>query len=121
MKKSRLVGCVEAVSTTNRTANKKRKEDGPPSGSPGGVGDSSDHDSNGGSRRDAAAGSATVDQTPAEAEEETIRLKSLSDLNFPSPPQNAAQAPGFINQVLMAIDKVQPSERPRSTFGHKSA
>ena len=43
----------------------------------------------------------------AESEEETFRLKSLSDLAFPSPPENAAQARGYINQVLMAIGKVQ--------------
>ena len=40
-----------------------------------------------------------MEKTPAEAEEETIRLKSLSDLTFPSPPENAAQARGFINQT----------------------
>ena len=74
------------------TANKKRKKDGPPGGSPDGGGDSSDHGSNGGSHRDAAAGSATVEKTFAETEEEATRLKSLSDLTFPSPPDNAAQA-----------------------------
>ena len=59
------------------------------------------------SRPDAAAGSATVEETFAEAEEETIRLKSLSDLTFPSPPENAAQTRGYINRVLMSIGKVQ--------------
>ena len=54
-----------------------------------------------------ATGSATAEKTFAESEEETIRLKSLSDLTFPSPPENAAQARGYINQVLMAIGKVQ--------------
>ena len=72
-----------------------------------GGGDSSDHGSNGGSHRDAATGSATAVKTVAETEEETIRLKSLSDLTFPSPPENAAQARGYINQVPMAIGKVQ--------------
>ena len=89
------------------TANKKRKKDGFSGGSPDGGGDSSDHGSNGGSHRYAAAGSATVEKTFAEAEEETIRHKSLSDLTFPSPPENAAQARGYINQVLMATGKVQ--------------
>ena len=56
---------------------------------------------------DAGIGSAIAEKTPAETEEETIRLKSLSDLTFPSPPENAAQALGFINQTLMAIGKVQ--------------
>ena len=92
----------------NRTAaNKKHKKDGPPGGSPDGGGDSSDHGSKGGSRRDAAAGSATAVKTSAETEEETVRLKSLSDLTFPSLPESAAQARGYINQVLMAIGKVQ--------------
>ena len=58
-------------------------------------------------RHDAGIGSATAEKTPAETEEETIRLKSLSDLTFLSPPENAAQARGFINQTLMAIGKVQ--------------
>ena len=89
------------------TANKRRKKDGVPGGSPDGGGDSSGHGSNGGSHRDAAGGSATVEKTFAETEEETIRLKSLSDLTFPSPPENAAQARKYINQVLMAISKVQ--------------
>ena len=48
-----------------------------------------------------------AEKTFAETEEETIRLKSLSDLTFPSPPENAAQARGYINQVLMATGKVQ--------------
>ena len=34
-----------------------------------------------------------------------ICLKSLSDLTFPSPPENAARARGYI--VLMVIGKVQ--------------
>ena len=46
-------------------------------------------------------------KTPAEIEEEVIRIKSLADLTFPAPPENAAQARGFVNQLLMAIGKVQ--------------
>ena len=90
------------------TAN-RRKDKGPPSGSPGGSGGGSGSASSspGGSRQDAGIGSAIAEKTPAEIEEETIRLKSLSDLTFLSPPENAAQARGFINQSLMAIGKVQ--------------
>ncbi|CAE7750010.1 unnamed protein product [Symbiodinium sp. CCMP2592] len=55
----------------------------------------------------AAASSAAAPKTNAELEEETIRVKSLSDLSFPNPPQNAAQARGFVNQTLMAIGKLQ--------------
>ena len=88
------------------TAN-RRKDKGPPSGSPGGSGGGSASSSPGGSRQDAGIGSAIAEKTPAEIEEETIRLKSLSDLTFPSPPENAAQARGFINQTLMAIGRVQ--------------
>ena len=84
-----------------------RKGKGLPGGSPGGSGGGSGSGSPGGSRHDAGIGSATAEKTPAETEEETIRLKSLSDLSFPSPPENAAQARGFINQTLMAIGKVQ--------------
>ena len=89
------------------TANKKGKKGDPPGSSPSGGGSSSSHGSDAGSHRDAAIGSATAEKTFAESEEETIRLKSLSDLTFPSPPENAAQARGYINQVLMAIGKVQ--------------
>ena len=55
----------------------------------------------------AAASSAVVPKTHAELEEDTIRIKSLTDLSFPNPPQNAAQARGFVNQTLMAIGKLQ--------------
>ncbi|CAE7028491.1 GIP [Symbiodinium sp. CCMP2592] len=55
----------------------------------------------------AAASSAAAPKTNAELEEDTIRVKSLSDLSFPNPPQNAAQARGFVNQTLMAIGKLQ--------------
>ena len=40
-------------------------------------------------------------------EEDVIRVKSLSDLTFPNPPDNAGQARGYVNQVLMAIGKLQ--------------
>ena len=89
------------------TANKQGKKGDPPGSSPGGGGRSSSHGSNAGSHRDVAIGSATAEKTFAESEEETIRLRSLSHLTFPSPPENAAQARGYINQVLMAIGKVQ--------------
>ena len=88
------------------TAN-RRKGKGPPGSSPGGSGGGSGSGSPGGSRQDAGIGSAVAEKAPAEMEEETISLKSLSDLTFPSPPENAAQARVFINQTLMAIGKVQ--------------
>ena len=89
------------------TANKSRKGKGPPDGSLGGSGGGSGSGSPGGLRHDAGIGSATAEKTPAEVEEETTRLKSLSDVTFPSPLENAVQARGFINQTLMAIGKVQ--------------
>ena len=49
----------------------------------------------------------------AQDEEDTIRVKSLNDLVFPNPPENAAQARGYVNQVLMAIGKLQ------KTRGHE--
>ena len=43
----------------------------------------------------------------ANDEEDTIRVKSLPDLVFPNPPDNAGQARGYVNQVLMAIGRLQ--------------
>ena len=43
----------------------------------------------------------------AEEEDNTTRVKSLNDLVFPNPPDNAGQARGYVNQVLMAIGKLQ--------------
>ena len=43
----------------------------------------------------------------ADDEEDTIRVKSLPDMVFPNPPSNAGQARGYVNQVLMAIGKLQ--------------
>ena len=88
------------------TANKPRKNKGSPGGSPLN------------SRGDSGSGSPGVrgmtqvlgqlqSRRPAETEEETIRLKSLSDLTSPSPQENAEQARGFINQTLIATEKVQ--------------
>eukprot|EP00435_Cladocopium_sp_Y103_P064106 s119_g25.t1 len=45
----------------------------------------------------------------AQREEDTIRVKPLNDLTFPNPPDNAAQARGYVNHVLMAIGKLQNS------------
>ena len=61
----------------------KRKDKGPPSGSPGGSGGGSASSSPGGSRQDAGIGSAIAEKTPAEIEEETIRLKSLIRPHLP--------------------------------------
>ena len=49
----------------------------------------------------------------ADEEDETIRVKSLSDLTLPNPPKDAAQARGYVNQVLMSIGKLQ------KTHGHE--
>ena len=57
----------------------------------------------------------------AEPEEETIRLNSLSDLTFPSPPGNAAHARAYINQVLMAIGKIQRTAGMKLVFGLRRA
>ena len=43
----------------------------------------------------------------ARQEEKTIMVKSLTDLVFPHPPVNAGEARGYVNQVLMAIGKLQ--------------
>ena len=43
----------------------------------------------------------------AEEEDNTIRVKSLNDLVLPNPPENADQARGYVNQVLMIIGKLQ--------------
>ena len=48
-----------------------------------------------------------VSRNFADEEDDTIRVKSLNDLVFPSPPENAGQARGYVNQVLMAIGKLQ--------------
>ena len=34
-------------------------------------------------------------------------MKSLVDMVFPNPPENAGQARGYVNQVLMSIGKLQ--------------
>ena len=49
----------------------------------------------------------------ADEEDNTIRVKSLSDLTLPHPPKDAAQARGYVNQVLMSIGKLQ------KTHGHE--
>ena len=49
----------------------------------------------------------------ADEEDDTIRVKSLSDLTLPHPPKDAAQARGYVNQVLMSIGKLQ------KTHGHE--
>lgn len=43
----------------------------------------------------------------ADEENDTIRVQSLNDLVFPNPPENAGQARGCVNQVLMAIGNLQ--------------
>ena len=43
----------------------------------------------------------------ARQEEKTVMVKSLTDLVFPHPPVNVGEARGYMNQVLMAIGKLQ--------------
>ena len=43
----------------------------------------------------------------ARQEERNIMVKSLTDLVFPHPPVNAGETRGYVNQVLMAIGKLQ--------------
>ena len=57
--------------------------------------------------RGAASSAPEETQTPADYEETVIRIKSLSDMTFPQPPTNAGQARGYVNQVLVAIARVQ--------------
>ena len=87
--------------TVNRPPGGGGDGGGPPDGGPDGNPPPAT------ARSGAAASSKS--KTPAEIEEEVIRVKSLADLTFPAPPENAAQARGFVNQVLMAIGKVQRS------------
>ena len=44
-------------------------------------------------------------------EESVVRVKDLKDLVLPPPPENAGQARGFVNQVLMAIGRLQKTPR----------
>ena len=55
----------------------------------------------------ASPNTATSTKDFADEEEDTIRVKSLNDLTFPNPPDNAATSRGYVNQVLMAIGKLQ--------------
>ena len=87
--------------TVNRPQRHGGDGGGPPDGDPGG-------DPAAATARSGAAAS-SKSKSPAEIEEEVIRIKSLADLTFPSPPENAAQPRGFVNQVLIAIGKVQRS------------
>ena len=54
---------------------------------------------------DPSASMTAVDH--AAYEESVVRVKDLKDLVLPSPPENAGQARGFVNQVLMAIGRLQ--------------
>ena len=54
---------------------------------------------------DPSASMTAVDH--AAYKESVVRVKDLKDLVLPSPPENAGQARGFVNQVLMAIGRLQ--------------
>ena len=54
---------------------------------------------------DPSASMTAIDE--AAYEESVVRVKDLKDLVLPSPPENAGQARGFVNQVLMAIGRLQ--------------
>ena len=57
---------------------------------------------------DASGGdAATSASDPASYEETVVRIKDLKDLVLPLPPENAGQARGYVNQVLMAIGRLQ--------------
>ena len=57
---------------------------------------------------DASGGdAATSASDPASHEETVVRIKDLKDLVLPLPPENAGQARGYVNQVLMAIGRLQ--------------
>ena len=87
--------------TINRPPGDGSDGGGPPDGSSAG-------DPAPATARSGAAAS-SKSKTPAKVEEEVVRVKSLADLAFPAPPENAARARGFVNKVLMAIGKVQRS------------
>ena len=46
---------------------------------------------------------------PDSASAHQVRTKDLKDLTFPAPPEDAGQARGYVNQVLMAIGRLQKS------------
>ena len=54
---------------------------------------------------DPSVGMTAIDH--ATHEESVVRVKDLKDLVLPPPPENAGQARGFVNQVLMAIGRLQ--------------
>ena len=57
---------------------------------------------------DASGGdAATGASDPASHEETVVRIKDRKDLALPLPPENAGQARGYVNQVLMAIGRLQ--------------
>ena len=54
--------------------------------------------------------SASAHQTKSFASQKNVvRIKDLKDLTFPAPPEDAGQARGYVNQVLMAIGRLQKS------------
>ena len=46
-------------------------------------------------------------RSPVEEEESLVRVKDLKDLSLPGPPTDSGQARGYVNQVLMAIGRLQ--------------
>ena len=58
----------------------------------------------------ASSSAGNTAKTPAEYEEEIIRVKSLNDLVLPNAPSDAGEARGYLNQVLMTIGKLQRTE-----------
>ena len=62
---------------------------------------------------DSSSSGSSSDNSPlapvdfARQEEKTIMVKSLTDLVFPHPPVNAGEARGYVNQVSMAIGKLE--------------
>ena len=54
-----------------------------------------------------ADAASTSSKTPAEEEESLVRVKDLKDMTLPGPPTDSGQARGYVNQVLMAIGRLQ--------------
>ena len=66
-----------------------------------------------------ADGGARFTKNHAALEESIVRVKDLTNLVTPTPPENAEQARGFISQVLMAIGQLQ-NLQTQITFEFKS-
>ena len=55
----------------------------------------------------AADAASTTSKSPVEEGESLVRVKDLKDLTLPGLPNDSGQARGYVNQVLMAIGRLQ--------------